>query len=205
SPEAATEQATEGALIFEEPESEGAMRHTRVTDLSRRAIFVGDSRTVGLWHAIDDYGDECIYIGESGEGYDWFIETGLDRMEDAISDNPGVPVIFNLGVNDCENISNYIAVYQDLIAAQPDTHFYIMSVNPVTEDSVNVPNSDVIQFNEVMQDVFADRYIDTYRQMLEYGFVSPDGIHYSQATYRDIHNYALLQLAEYEMKASSHN
>ena len=55
---------------------------------SQPIIWVGDSRTLGMQNAMDN---DDIYIGKSGEGYDWFAETGLEEMEDAIEAHPASP------------------------------------------------------------------------------------------------------------------
>ena len=81
---------------------------------SHQVIFVGDSRTVGMGKAEAHFGDHCTYVGESGEGYRWFIEEGIDLMDQAIRKHPKSPVIFNLGVNDCDHIDAYIEVYHEI-------------------------------------------------------------------------------------------
>ncbi len=158
---------------------------------AHQVIFVGDSRTVGAGRSYEEGEDACLFIGESGEGYDWFTEKGIELLEDAVAAYPDAPVIYNLGVNDCDAVDAYIEVYRDLEKAHPGTDFYYMSVNPVTEESEHVPDSDVQAFNRKLQTAFPERYIDTYTWMTTYGFVSVDGVHYSEEQYRAIHDYAV--------------
>ncbi len=154
-------------------------------------IFVGDSRTVGMGTAERSNEDSCLFIGESGEGYDWFAEFGLPALEQAIDDYPDAPVVFNLGVNDCDAVEAYIALYLQILNDHKDTDFYFMSVNPVTEESIHVPDTDVQSFNARILETFGTQYIDTYTWMTTYGYVSTDGVHYSDEQYRAIHDYAV--------------
>ena len=163
-----------------------------VAGSSHHVIFVGDSRTVGMGRAEEKIGDECVYIGESGEGYNWLIEYGIDLLDEAIRAHPNDPVIFNFGVNDCEAINAYIDVYHEIEAGYPNTKFYYMSVNPVTKESEHVPLSDVLAFNRRLKAAFPDQYIDTCSWMIRGGYEDVDGIHYSQEQYRKIHDYAVL-------------
>lgn len=156
-----------------------------------RMIFAGDSRTVGMKSAQEETGDPCIYIGMSGEGYTWLIEEGIPQIDAAIRAYPSSPVIYNFGVNDCGQIASYLSVYREMELAYPDTDFYYMSVNPVTEESVNVPLSDVLAFNRKLKAAFPDRYIDSCTWMLRYGFEDVDGVHYSERQYRLIHDFAV--------------
>ncbi len=158
---------------------------------THQIIFVGDSRTVGAGKAESKQNDTCIYIGESGEGYTWFEETGVFQMEEAIELYPDAQVVYNLGVNDCDAAESYIALYRELESVYPDTSFYYMSVNPVTEESAHVTDSDITAFNSLLESAFPDQYIDTYSWMVTGGFVSVDGVHYSSAQYCAIHDYAV--------------
>ena len=166
----------------------------KVAGSKHKVIFVGDSRTVGMGGAEAKIDDECIYIGAEGEGYNWLIEYGIDLLDAAIRANPGVPVVFNFGVNDCDAIRAYIEVYHSIEVGYPDTDFFYMSVNPVTEESPHVPLSDVLAFNRSLQAAYPDQYIDTCSWMLRGGFEDVDGVHYSQKQYRRIHDYAVLSV-----------
>ena len=159
-----------------------------------RAIFVGDSRTVGMAKAEKYTGCTCRYIGMSGEGYEWFAEEGFHLLEETIREEPSLPVIYNLGVNDCENITRYLSLYRELEEAWTDTDFYYLSVNPVTEDSVHVTNEEIEAFNASLKSAFGDRFWDSNTWLKDHDFECVDGVHYSEQTYRDIHDFALAQL-----------
>lgn len=157
-------------------------------------IFVGDSRTVGMYEAEMKVNDTCLYIGEVGEGYHWFEKSGRSQMEEAMEQYPDSPVIINLGVNDPDALPQYLALYQTFEETYPGHSFYFMSVNPVTEKCKNRTNEEIAEFNRQLREAFPRQYVDTntYLQIRE--FESADGIHYSKDTYRMIHDYMVKQL-----------
>lgn len=157
-------------------------------------IFVGDSRTVGMWEAEEETGDGCSYIGAVGEGYHWFVEEGILRMEDAMEAYPESPVVINLGVNDLDMIGQYLELYALFPDVYPERSFYFMSVNPVTREAAHVTNEEIAAFNAQLKETFPDQYLDssTYLNMKE--FESVDGVHYTKDTYRMIHDFTVRQL-----------
>ena len=180
-----------GTAVSEENETAVSEGNDAPIPRSHQVIFVGDSRTVGMGKAEAHQDDRCTYVGESGEGYRWFIEDGIDLMDQAIRKHPRSPVVFNLGVNDCDHIEAYIEVYHEIEKGYPDTSFYYMSVNPVTEESPHVPLEDILEFNRQLKAAFPEQYIDTCSWMLDDGFEDVDGIHYSEEQYCAIHDFAV--------------
>ncbi|MDO4344256.1 MAG: hypothetical protein Q4C50_05575 [Eubacteriales bacterium] len=170
------------------PEQEDA-----VSVKAHSLVFVGDSRTVGMKDAVND---SCTYIGAEGEGYEWFSSDGADELRSVLSENPDRQVVFNLGVNDPENISLYIDLYRSLEQEYPDTSFYIMSVNPLVDSQdFNTTNEMIELFNATMQSAFPDIYIDAYSYLIQNGFDTVDGLHYTDQSYQAIHNFVVDQIA----------
>lgn len=160
------------------------------------AIWVGDSRTLGMQKAV---ANSDVYIGAAGEGYHWFVETGLDEMRDAIKAHPKSVVVFNLGVNDYDNLENYMELYESLLAEYPDTHFYFLSVNPIDpEECHNITNEEIADFNAHLKELSPNSYLDSYTQIKAAEIETIDGIHYSQDDYRFIYQYAVEQIAKIE-------
>ncbi len=150
-------------------------------------IWLGDSRTVGLQEAVEDYSED-VFIGASGEGYEWLSETGVPLLERAIDEHPGWPVVCNMGVNDYENITNYLDLYENLCTLYPDVVFYFLSVNPVDDErSQSVSNENINWFNEQIKAVYPDTYIDSYSYLLGNQIETEDGVHYSSEGYREIY------------------
>lgn len=159
-------------------------------------IWVGDSRTLGMQKAV---ANDDVYIGEAGEGYNWFIETGLDEMRSAVEEYPDSVIVFNFGVNDYDNMDNYLALYKELFEEYPDRHFYFLSVNPIDPELCeNITNEEIADFNDHLRRLSPDGYIDSYTQIKAAEIQTIDGIHYSQDDYRFIYDYAIRQIAARE-------
>ena len=174
--------------------------HEEETDISVSGtpsyIWVGDSRTVGMGKAMDN---ADIYIGESGEGYYWMDETGLPLLIEAIASYPELPVIFNFGVNDDENLPNYLTLYRALEEQYPDTDFYYLSVNPIEPTLCkNISNEEISAFNQALKEEYPNTYIDSFTFLMVNETVTIDGIHYSEDDYRAIYDFAAAQLDRME-------
>ena len=205
----AYEDLTEETLesVMEEPSSEKETQEAQAAippafpiPADHHVIFLGDSRTVGMGSAEKQTGDSCVYIGESGEGYDWLIEFGIDQLDQAIRAWPTAPVVINFGVNDCDAVYSYIEVYRELEKGYPDTSFYYLSVNPVTKESPHVPLMDVLRFNDKLRKAFPEQYIDSCSWMLQEGYEDVDGVHYSERQYCLIHDFAVRSVLEMQDK-----
>lgn len=165
-----------------------------------KRIFVGDSRTVGLQAAVDN---SDIYIAKWGQGYDWFSQTGRNRLEKELAEYPCSAVILNLGVNDMGNVESYVREYQELQADYPKARFYFMSLNPVEETFLRASgysgrdNASIEVFNDRMKQVFGSFYINTYDWMIEQEYVldlphghgTTDGLHYIDIVYQMLYGY----------------
>ena len=187
-----TEKATE-TLQPEQPESTATTEAAAVSSVPEHSIvFVGDSRTVSMGEAVHD---NCTYIGKEGEGYQWFAADGVIELRTALENNPSQTVVYNLGVNDPENASLYIELYQSIAREFTDTPFYYLSVNPLSDDAeCNTTNDMIQEFNQTLKNAFPDRYLDCYDYLVEQGYDTVDGLHYTEATSNVIHNYVVDQV-----------
>lgn len=163
-------------------------------------LFVGDSRTVGMEEAMQDSddADTCSYIGKVGEGYYWLVNEGIDQLRTSLSKEPDATVVFNLGVNDLSEIDRYLAFYPQIFAEYPDASFYIMSVNPVGDACSGASNEEIRDFNAKLKESFPDQYLDCYDYLEQNGFSTVDDLHYTNDTYRAIHDYTVSAISEME-------
>lgn len=161
-------------------------------------IFVGDSRTVGMEEAVHakNTSDACTFIGKVGEGYHWLVNDGMEQLESALADEPDATVIFNLGVNDLEEIDRYLEFYPKVFADYPKASFYIMSVNPVGDKCTGASDDKIREFNSHLAQSFGGQYLDCYSYLINNGFETVDELHYTNDTYRRIHHYAVMTLAD---------
>lgn len=163
---------------------------------SSRLIWAGDSRTLGMQDAMEN---EDIYIGAAGEGYYWLAETGLPIIKESIASNPESPVVFNFGVNDYDNLSNYLSLYEEIVSSYPDTHFYFLAVNPI--DSAlcdNITNEEIMDFNNQLKAAYPDAFLDSFTYIMVNEIVTTDGVHYSEEDYQLIYEFAANQVAKKE-------
>lgn len=145
--------------------------------------YVGDSRTNGLKNAI---GSGASFIAKDSQGLSWLKSTAYSQVKNWLKSNPSGVVIFNFGVNDLYNISNYISYYKNtVIAENSGKSIYFMTVNP-TDGSHSGLISDIKSFNSKMASNFPNRIIDTYSNV---SFTTTDGLHYNTSTYKAIHQY----------------
>ena len=146
---------------------------------THQIIWVGDSRTLGMGNALHKagrYDDEDVFVGAVGEGVRWFRE------------------------------DEYIAAYQDVIDAHPDTAFYILSVNPIDEEFLiedgqvhetvfdDINSLNIARMNVRLKKEFGSRYIDSASFLKTDGFETVDGLHFSTQTYLKIHDFVVNQL-----------
>ncbi|MSS15897.1 SGNH/GDSL hydrolase family protein [Porcincola intestinalis] len=194
------------------PEVSEAETETEMPEQERslpvhKIIFVGDSRTIGMQNALKKYlpDDDCVFVGKVGEGCSWFLSEGKSLMADAISQNPDAPVVLNFGVNDPDQIDEYLAAYRDMVAEYPDTTFWFLSVNPVqrarmieygaSEDALDlVTNTNITKLNLAVQQAFPGHYLDSSTILKLEGFRTVDGLHFTGQTYLRIHRFVVDEL-----------
>ena len=145
-----------------------------------------------------DDADTCSYIGKVGEGYYWLVNEGIDQLRTSLSKEPDATVVFNLGVNDLSEIDRYLAFYRQIFAEYPDASFYIMSVNPVGDACSGASNEEIRDFNAKLKESFPDQYLDCYDYLEQNGFSTVDDLHYTNDTYRAIHDYTVRAISEME-------
>ena len=177
-----------------------------------KRIFLGDSRTVGLYGIMTGdtlvkatttqpvgtqlkKGRTDIYIGKIGEGYDWTVGVVLEELRTVLRRYPMSKVALRMGINDLGNISNYITLYRNLIEEFPKATFYVESVTPVDEELgaahgyTHVTNKMILQFNTKLKRAFPNNYISSYVYVKRKKGKTLDGIHYTPDTYRLIYRY----------------
>lgn len=204
--ESIAEGSTENFLSSEELTETGMPEQDRSLP-SHQIIFVGDSRTIGMQNALKKLlpEDDCIFVGKVGEGCAWFLAEGQSEMADAIAAYPDAPVVLNFGVNDPDQIGQYLDAYRSMLESFPDTDFRFLSVNPVqkgrmiengiSEEALQlVTTANITRLNQAIQEAFPDRYLDSSTMLKTTGFETVDGLHYDRQTYLKIHRFVIGQL-----------
>ncbi|MDO5336634.1 MAG: hypothetical protein Q4E89_04105 [Eubacteriales bacterium] len=159
-------------------------------------IFIGDSRTVGMCDAVQESTDvTTIWSCKIAMGYDWMVSTGVPQIEQYVGEDTAV--IFLMGVNDPGNIQSYISYVNDKAdewdALGADT--YYAAVGPVSKETRYVSGQDIADFNMSLQEGLLDvTYLDVYGYLVENGYSTTDGLHYTASTYQDIYQYIVEHL-----------
>lgn len=159
---------------------------------TKKMIFVGDSRTVGMKSAVDNEDPNDVWSCKTSMGLDWLKSTGVPAVESHITQ--GSSLIILMGINDLYHVDSYINYMNSLAPSikAKGANLYFVSVNP-TSRSADYLNSDISNFNSKMKSGLSSsvKYIDTHTYLLNNGFSSNDGIHYTATTYKQI--YALIK------------
>jgi uncharacterized protein YgiM (DUF1202 family) len=153
-------------------------------------VFIGDSRTVGMYQAIRD--NTSLWVGAVGKGRDWFVKYGSVQADPYITS--GTRVVINLGVNDTGQIKKYITDMNSICQTWIDrgATIYYVSVNPL-DYSKYVTNENIVSFNSSLQAGLSSdiKWIDTYSYLVDNGYATVDGIHYSKETSKSIYQYII--------------
>lgn len=169
-------------------------------DESVGTIFIGDSRFVGMDKAVDiESNDREFCVAKVGQGYVWFKNTALKKIEKIKKDNTSLTswrYVVCLGVNDLGNIDKYLELYKEITKEDQNIQLILVSVNPV-KNYPSITNSSIKKFNTKLSDAGYD-YIDTFSKMQKEGFTSTDGLHYDNDTYKKIYSYIKKGLLELE-------
>ena len=158
-------------------------------------IMIGDSRFVGMSNSVPSAA--CTWICKESMGLSWLEET----METVIKrkDLKGKAIVFNLGVNDPGNASAYVTYMKSIgekLRAKGAFTFF-MTVNPIDDKKADehhyqIFNEHVVRFNlTVAPQLQSNGYgiLDTYDYLVDNGFATSDGIHYTGETYKAIFSY----------------
>jgi|GEM_PF-1095983 len=166
-------------------------------------VWIGDSRTVGMYwaltgrkdvSAINWYDDEGNFWSAAvGMGLDWMKSTGAPQSEDQILGNTAVIIL--LGVNDvggsttagayCEYINRKAREW-----TERGCSVFFVSSNPVKGVITNgISNREIEEFNQAMSEGLDSEitYVDTYHY-LGSDIVYKDHVHYEDVTNLKIYN-----------------
>ena len=181
----------------------GIMTNPTRTTITNR-IFLGDSRTVGMYTTLSGKYNHTIVATEDGEywnaregaGYSYFSSTAIPKAEEyGIRSGTAVYILF--GVNDLSNESRYLELINKKAAdwRAAGAKVYFVSVNPVNEQKCRtVTNASIEAFNAAMRSGLSRdvTYVDTYSMLYTDIAGDPDmtdryGLHYHGDTYRKIY------------------
>lgn len=176
-----------------------------------KVYFVGDSRTVGMQYAVGGRKSSNVnFIAMAGKGLNWLKDTGYNELIKSVSrcdKKETKAVVFNFGVNDLANITNYLQYMKEIAPTlrKYNCKLYYMSVNPVNSamcsyrSEKNVENFNYyIRYNLCSGENAYYKYINCCSYLQYNGWISRDkvgggydGLHYSHNTYFRIYDYCI--------------
>ena len=176
-----------------------------------QSIFIGDSRTVGMYNAVYGGTDPAkadgrdpegnLWIAKSGEGLSW-LPQAFSKAEGEI--RMGDTIYILLGVNDIlerKTADQYAEAINNVAKhwTAKGANTYYVSLNPVSEPNEwGITNDMVRAWNETIRSMLSPKvtYIDTFHLLPEANLV--DWGHYTEDTYREI--YSLVARRAWEKK-----
>lgn len=203
--------------------SSDEMAYPAIGMLYSKVIFVGDSRTVGMYETLKKQVSSSVtngvsFLASAGQGLSWFQNEGYSQLIKEINKTESslpVAVVFNLGVNDMANVSNYISYMTNIAPTlkSENCKLFYMSVNPVNSTMITKAGkgarteAQVREFNSKIRSGLSlnYKYIDTYSVLMKKGYGtngrydgidvdSDDGLHYTTKTFKRIYYYCVTYL-----------
>ena len=174
-------------------------------------VWMGDSRFVGIRDNAAYDKEKDVFICKWGKGYDWMLETAFPEFEKLAASGTKIDICYwSLGANDITNepsdrnmelAAMFAAEVSKLIAAHPETAFYLLSYGPVGEEGMdpnNIPdcaayNKALRLFTDRVRELTGMRYLDQGEYLERTGFSVYDGCHYDAATNKRAYAYVLAQ------------
>ena len=174
-------------------------------------VWMGDSRFVGIRDNAAYDKEKDVFICKWGMGYDWMLETAFPEFEKLAASGTKIDICYwSLGANDITNepsdrnmelAAMFAAEVSKLIAAHPETAFYLLSYGPVGEEGMdpnNIPdcaayNKALRLFTDRVRELTGMRYLDQGEYLERTGFRVYDGCHYDAATNKRAYAYVLAQ------------
>lgn len=183
-------------------------------NVATNAIFVGDSRTVGICQ----YANTTLNVGkcrdyltvsQGGMGYNWFKSTGINNVNTLLNQNSGTTfnIVILLGVNDISNttywadaaVNEYMTALKTQAAGSWKKHNIIFtSVTPLgaatTGGDWPVSQANIDYFNSQMKSKISSaglsnfKYCDINSGLDLNGKIASDHIHYTGEGYTTVYN-----------------
>lgn len=150
-------------------------------------IFAGDSRLIGMDLITGFSGESNIWkVGEVAKGYNYLSKSATSQIDSIKASNPQISdwvEVYTFGINDPANMDKYAEFYRE---RGMNNKVVLVSLNPIEHHS-SITNEQVFNFNQKLI-MTGLPYIDTYNYLMNNGFSTTDGVHYSKDTYKMIYS-----------------
>lgn len=157
-------------------------------------IFAGDSRLIGMDLITSFSSSSNMWkVGEIAKGYNYLSNNVISQIESIKGSNPQITnwvEVYTFGINDPANMEKYAQFYRE---RGMNNKVVLVSLNPIERHS-SITNEQIFDFNQKLI-MTGLPYIDTYNYLMNNGFSTTDGVHYSNDTYRMIYSIINLTLS----------
>ncbi len=158
---------------------------------SGKVIFVGDARVKDLSESVPNNKD-IVYVYDDKANYRW-LKDNIDKIKSLTT--LGSRVYMMLGLNDLDNIINYVEYYNQLAKEFESigVQFFVVSILPVFMAKSNIKNSKIFAFNRAIKQNKCRElhYVDIYNSILlslKSNNTKSDGISYNKRLMQDVYS-----------------
>lgn len=171
----------------------------KVNQKTNNFIFIGDSRIdsfKSIAHNINF--DSIEFITSENADCDWMRNSGLSELNHILNSNPGhYNIVFNVGINDLNNIDRYVNFFNDLANQHPNQNIFVLGIFPLDElkfeeeNDIFINNDDIYDFNiEMKKNVNNNVHIiHTFQELILNGYDTVDGYYLEEETSLSLLNF----------------
>lgn len=155
-------------------------------------IFIGDSRLGSSSALYNKAGFNSVeFITTDNPDYYWTVNVGADGLSDILENKPGnYNIVFNLGINDLNNIKMYIDFFNNLASKYPSQNIFVLGVGPLDEvkavenNITNINNDDIYNFNiDMMKGLDENIHIvHVFQELINNGYDTTNGYYLTEDT-----------------------
>lgn len=183
-------------IIIEEEEEEKVELEIEEKEVLNRKtdnfIFIGDSRLDSMSYLCKNVGLNSVeFITVENPDYYWMVNTGVDGLNDVLESKPGdYNVVFNIGINDLNNIKMYIDFFNNLAERYINLNIFVLGIGPLDEvkaienDIIHINNDDIYNFNvDMMKGLNKNVHvIHVFQELMNNGYDTVDGYYLTEDT-----------------------
>lgn len=178
---------------YEDEKSESEIEKKEVLNTKTdNFIFIGDSRLDSMSALSHSIGFKSVeFITTKNPDYYWIVNEGIDGLDYILKNKPGnYNVVFNLGINDFNNIKMYIDFFNSLSERYPNQNIFLLGIGPLDEikaienDITHVNNDDIYNFNiDIMKGLDKNIHmIYVFQELITNGYNTIDGYYLAEDT-----------------------
>ena len=172
-------------------------------------IFIGDSRLSSDSSLYSKTGFKSVdFITTNNPDYYWMVNAGLDALNNILNSQPGnYNIVFNLGINDLNNVKMYIDFFNSLANRYPNQNIFVLSAGPLDEVKAlengisNIDNDDIYNFNvDIMKGLDKNIHmIHVFQEFINNGYDTVNGYYFTDDTCRSLYEFIWRQIKELQI------